>query len=99
MHDGVNPMIGKDSVDLLTNGEISLAKNCAAGDGGAMSFLEIIESNDVVAASDENFSANTANVAGGTGDEDVQRESLRARRKHLRGFPSYQDAMGLSAMK
>lgn len=76
MHDGVDFVLGKDFLDLCTDTEIGFREDGAGRDGGGVAFLKIIEGDDFVAAGEENFRTNAADVACCSGDENVQGNDL-----------------------
>ena len=76
MHDRVDGVFGEDFRDLRADAEIGWAENRFGRNGGGVALLKIIEGNDLVAAGQENFRANTADVARCSGDKNVQREDL-----------------------
>jgi hypothetical protein len=49
-----------------------VAKNRLRWNRSAVPFLKIVESDDAMAAGDEHFGADTADIAGRAGDENVQ---------------------------
>jgi hypothetical protein len=76
MHDRVNRVFGKNVLDLCAEAEIGLTENRFRRDGGGVALLKIIERDDLVAAGEENFCTNTADVACGSGYENVQGSDL-----------------------
>lgn len=76
MHDGVNVMALEDFVESGGIAEVGLIENGLRGDGGALALAEVIEGDDLNAGGDEEFRADAADIACGTGDQNVQREPL-----------------------
>jgi hypothetical protein len=76
MHYGVDFVLGENILDLRADAEIGFAECGAGGNGGGVAFLKIIESDDLVAAGEENFGTDAADVACGSGDENVQGSDL-----------------------
>jgi hypothetical protein len=66
----------ENGFELGTIGEVHFAEGGLRGDRGAMAFEETIEGNDGVAARDQEFAADAADIAGGTGDENIHDEAL-----------------------
>ena len=61
---------------MRADAEIDFAEDGAGRDGGGVAFLKIIEGDDLIAAGEENFGTYAADVAGGSGDENVQGSDL-----------------------
>ena len=76
VHDGVNGVFGKDFFDLRADAEIGFAEECFGRDGGGVAFLKIVEGDHLVAARQENFCADAADVACCSGYENVQGSGL-----------------------
>jgi hypothetical protein len=76
MHDGIDLMLGENFLNLRADAEIGFAEDGAGRNGGGVAFLKIIESDDLVAASEENFGTDAADVACGSGDKNVQGSNL-----------------------
>jgi hypothetical protein len=76
MHDGIDFVLGKDFFDLRANAEIGVAENRFGWDSSGVAFLKIIKSNDLVAAGEQNFRADAADVACCSGNENVQGSDL-----------------------
>ena len=76
MHDGVDFMFGKHFFDLCSNTEISTAEGRFGRDGGGVALLKIIESDDLIAACEENLRTDAADVSCCSGDKNVQGSDL-----------------------
>jgi hypothetical protein len=76
MHDSVDLVFGKDFFDLCSNAEIGTAEGRFGRDGGGVALLKIIESDYLVAASEENLRADAADVPCCSGDKNVQGSDL-----------------------
>jgi len=72
VHYGVDGMAAEDFVEGGGIGEVGLVEESLRGDGGAVAFAEVVEGDDVDAGGDEELGADAADVAGGSGDENVQ---------------------------
>jgi hypothetical protein len=72
MHDRVYAMFLKDLVEAGGIAEVGYVESGLRRGGGGMPFAQVIEGDDVDAGGDEEFRAYTADVAGPTGDENVQ---------------------------
>ena len=73
MHYRVYLVRRKNPFDLLAIRQIRLEENGKRRHGGAMSFLEIIQRNHAMSPGQQHFRTDTANVSGGAGNEDIQR--------------------------
>lgn len=76
MHDGFDLVLGKDFFDLRADAEIDFAEDGAGRDGGGVAFLKIIEGENLITAGEENFGTDAADIACGSGDENVQGSDL-----------------------
>jgi len=72
VHDRINFVLREDFFELRADGEINFTEGGLGRDGGGVALLEIIESDDLVAAGEENLRADTADVACCSGDKNVQ---------------------------
>jgi hypothetical protein len=72
MHDGVDAMALEDFVECGRIAEVGSVEDGLRRDGAAVTFAEVIESDDMNAGGDEEFRADAADIARGTGDQDVQ---------------------------
>jgi hypothetical protein len=72
MHDGVNFVLGENVFDLRADPEIDVTEVGCGRDRGAMAFLEVIESNDLHAAREQDLRTDASDVAGGSGNQDIQ---------------------------
>ncbi len=68
MHYGVDGMAAEDFVEGGGVAEIGLVKGDLRGDGGAMAFAEVVESDDQDAGGEQELRADAADVASGAGD-------------------------------
>lgn len=76
VHDGIDFVLGEDFFDLSADAKIDAAENGSWRNGGGVAFLKIVESDDVVAASEEKLRTDATNVACCAGDENVQGSNL-----------------------
>jgi hypothetical protein len=68
MHNGIDGVAAEDIVEGGGVAEIGLVKGGLRGDGGAMAFAEIVDSDDRDAGGEQELRADAANVASGAGD-------------------------------
>jgi hypothetical protein len=71
VHDGVDFVLGENGFELRAIAEIGLAKDCGGRNSGAVAFEQTIESNDAHAAGEQDFGADAADVACGSGNENI----------------------------
>lgn len=86
VHDGVNRALGENLVDLRADREIGVTESRFGGNGGAMTFLEVVQGDDVVAAGKQDFCTNTADITRCTGDQDVQKKTSSKRLDSMRAI-------------
>jgi hypothetical protein len=58
---------GKNLIDLGTNRKITLAEGSGGRNGGPVALLEIVERDHLMPAGQQNFRADTPDIAGGAG--------------------------------
>jgi len=68
MHYGVDFVAAEDFVEGGGVAEIGLVKGDLRGDGGAMAFAEVVDSDDRDAGGEQEFGADAADVSSGAGD-------------------------------
>ena len=77
VHDRIDFVFGKNIFDLGAHGQIGMTENRVFGNGGAMSFLQIVEGKDTDATVEQDFGTDAAYVASRSSDQNVLRSPLR----------------------
>jgi hypothetical protein len=67
MHHRIKFVRGKNRFDLRTNRKIRLAEGGSGRNGGPVALLEIVERDHLMPAGQQNFRADTPDIAGGAG--------------------------------
>src|SRR5882724_9688397 len=73
VHHGINLVLGEDIVKLGAIGQVSLDKNCARRNRGAMAFDEAVHGDDAHAAREQYFGADAADISGCSRNKNVHR--------------------------
>src|SRR5271155_2155486 len=76
MHYGIDGVLGENFLDLCADAQVGTAEDRFGRDCGGVALLKIIESNDLVAARQENLRADAADVARRSSYEYVQGSDL-----------------------
>jgi len=76
MHYSVDGVLGENFLDLCADAQVGAAEDRFGRNGGGVALLKIIESNDLVAARQENLRADAADVARRSSYEYVQGSDL-----------------------